>query len=93
MENLIISYDALKSATEDLQRLSTEITNTLQKIQNAYENQGKGWSSASSNQQSQKMVNYTDEANKIAKNIREVSEAIEKFKTMNQNIDENGTLS
>ena len=34
------------------------------------------------------MMDYAGEAQKIAKNINEVSEAVQKFKTTTQNIDE-----
>ena len=69
-----------------------KITATLNELNSIYEDQKSAWYSASSTRQSEKMMNYSEEAKKIAQNVKEVSEAIQKFKTATRNIDENGTL-
>lgn len=87
-ENKIESFQELEGALSNLSSLAEEITSTLNVTNTIFEEQKQGWYSANSNLQSQKMMNYADEATKIAKNVREVSGAIDKFKTATHNIDE-----
>jgi len=88
IENRIESFAELESALSNLTNLSEEITSTLNESQAIYEDQGQAWYSANSTTQSEKMMDYAEEAEKIAKNVRLVSEAIQKFKTTTKNIDE-----
>ena len=87
-ENRIESFSALESALNNLQQLSNEVSNTLNQVSSTYDTQQEGWASAKSTSQQNKMMDYASEAQKIAKNINEVSEAVQKFKTTTQNIDE-----
>lgn len=86
--NEIKSYSTLEQTTNDLEEISKRISSTLSKINNVYENQSLGYSSASSSRQSQSMMNYTDEAQKIAKNINSISNVVKGFKRTTQNVDE-----
>ena len=87
-DNRIESFSALESALNNLQQLSNEVSNTLNKTSSTYDTQQEGWSSAHSASQQNKMMDYAGEAQKIAKNINEVSEAVQKFKTTTKSIDE-----
>lgn len=87
-ENRIESFAELESALSNLENLSSEITNTLKETQSIYEEQGEAWHSANSTRESEKMINYAEEAEKIAKNVHTVSDAIQSFKTRTRNIDE-----
>ena len=71
-----------------MQQLSNEVSNTFNQVSSTYDTQQEGWASANSASQQNKMMDYAGEAQKIAKNINEVSEAVKKFKTTTQNIDE-----
>lgn len=86
--NEIKSYSKLEQTTTDLGEISSRISSTLGKINNVYENQSAGYSSASSTKQSQSMMNYTEEAQKIAKNINSIGNTVRSFKRTTQNIDE-----
>ena len=86
--NEIKSYSKLEQTTTDLGEISSRISSTLGKINKVYENQSVGYSSASSTKQSQSMMNYTDEAQKIAKNINSIGNTVRSFKRTTQNIDE-----
>lgn len=88
MENRIESFAELESAINNLKSLSQEITSTLNESSNVYSEQKEGWYSMTSRSESEKMMNYAEEAKKIAKNVNEVSEAIEKFKTSTIIVDE-----
>ena len=88
MENRIENFAELESALQNLQTLSQDITATLNETNSIYEEQKEGWYSATSRSESEKMMNYSEEAKKIAKNISEVSEAIQKFKINTQTEDE-----
>ena len=87
-EDKIETFAALETALTNLQNLSQEINTTFNESAAIYEGQGEAWYSANSTTESNKMVNYADEAIKIAKNVSEVSAAINKFKTTSRNIDE-----
>ncbi len=86
-ENRIESFSELEGALSNLQVLSDEITKTFNELNAIYESQGSAWHSANSTKESTKMVNYAEEATKIANNVRVVSDAITKFKTATHNID------
>ena len=88
MEDKIENFEELETALANLQNLSQEINTTFNESASIYETQGEAWYSANSTKESTKMVNYADEALKIAKNVREVSDTINKFKTTSRNIDE-----
>ena len=88
MENRIENFAELESALQNLQTLSQDITTTFNETNSIYEEQKEGWYSATSRSESEKMMNYSEEAKKIAKNISEVSEAIQKFKVNTQTEDE-----
>ena len=88
VENKIESFSELETALTNLTNLSGEIKTTLEETQSIYEDQDMAWHSANSAKQSEKMMDYAGEAEKIAKNIHEVSETIQKFKTSTRNIDE-----
>lgn len=87
-ENRIESFAALEGALNNLTQLSSEISQTFNQLQQAYESQDQGWASANSTTQLNKMMDYATESQKISKNISEVSEAVGKFKTATQSIDE-----
>ena len=87
-ENKIESFSELESALSNLQALSEEITGTFNEYLAIYESQQEAWRSVNSANESNKMVNYAEDAIKIAKNVREVSDAITKFKTTSHNIDQ-----
>lgn len=87
-DNRIESFSALEGALNNLQQLSNEVSNTFNQISSTYDTQQEGWASANSTSQQNKMMDYAGEAQKIAKNINEVSEAVQKFKTTTQSIDE-----
>ena len=88
VENKIESFAELESALSNLTSLSDEIKTTLNETQGIYEEQGQAWHSRNSTKESEKMMNYAEESEKIAKNVAEVSNAIQKFKTATHNIDE-----
>ena len=88
VENRIESFAELETAISNLSQLSDKITATLNETNAIYESQDEAWYSANSRKESSKMMNYSEEAQKIAKNVGEVSETVEKFKTKTRNIDE-----
>ena len=88
MENRIESLAKLEGALNNLMSLSQEITSTLNETNAIYDEQKDGWYSVTSRNEAEKMMNYSEEAKKIAKNISEVSEAIQRFKTSTRNEDE-----
>ena len=88
IENRIESFSELENALNNLSKLSEEINKTLKDTDQIYESQKEGWYSAKSTSEINKMTNYADEALKIAKNVSEVSDTIQKFKTATHNIDE-----
>ncbi len=88
IENRIESFSELENALSNLSNLSEEVASTLRESQSIYEDQGQAWYSANSTSESEKMMNYAEESEKIAKNVQEVSGAIQRFKTATQNIDE-----
>lgn len=87
-ENRIESFSELETALNNLTSLSQELKVTFGETQSIYEDQDAAWHSQNSMRQTEKMMNYSEEAEKIAKNINEVSEAIQRFKTQTHNIDE-----
>ena len=88
MENRIESFAELEGALNNLMSLSQEITSTLNETNAIYDEQKDGWYSVTSRNEAEKMMNYSEEAKKIAKNISEVSEAIQRFKTSTRTEDE-----
>lgn len=88
MENRIESFAELENALTNLTVLSDEIAEIFQESQRIYEEQKDGWYSANSMREAEKMVDYATEADKIAKNIRIVSDAIQMFKTKTKETDE-----
>ena len=88
MENRIENFAELEGAINNLKILSQEITSTFNEANRVYDEQKDGWYSMTSRQESQKMMDYTEESKKIAKNVNEVSEAIERFKTATRTVDE-----
>ncbi len=87
IENKIESFDELETALSNLRNLSEEVKGTLAETQRIYEEQDTAWHSVNSTKQSEKMMDYASESEKIAKNVNTVSEAIEKFRKATQNID------
>ena len=87
-ENRIESFSELESALTNLTSLAEEIKTTFAESQSIYEAQDEAWHSQNSSKQSEKMMNYAEESEKISKNVNSVSEAIQKFKTTTRNIDE-----
>ena len=87
-ENRIESFNELETALANLQSLAEEVNTTFNESASIYETQGEAWYSANSAREANKMVNYADEATKIGKNVSEVSDTINKFKTTSRNIDE-----
>ena len=88
IENRIENFAELESALNEMKLLSEEITGTFGEANQIYDEQKEGWYSITSKQESQKMMDYAEEAKKIAKNIAEVSEAVERFKTATRAADE-----
>ena len=82
------NYDRLRQSVNNLKELSQEINVTFGKTQRVYESQSSGWSSARSTQETNKMVNYTDEAKRIAKLIDEISDLINNYANVTQMINE-----
>ena len=78
MEDKIENFEELETALANLQNLSQEINTTFNESASIYETQGEAWYSA----------NSAREATKIGKNVSEVSDTINKFKTTSRNIDE-----
>ena len=87
-ENRIESFSALEQALNNMTQLASEISNTLKETSDIYDSQASGWASANSTSQQNKMMDYAGEPQKISKNIAEVSEAVQKFRTTTYNIDE-----
>ena len=88
VKNRIESFSELEGALANLTNLSGELKASLEETQSIYEDQDAAWHSANSSRQSEKMMDYAGESEKIAKNIHEVSETIQRFKTSTRNIDE-----
>ena len=88
MENRIENFAELEGALNNLKMLSQEVTSTFSESSRVYDEQKEGWYSQTSRSESEKMMDYAEEAKKIAKNVNEVSEAIEKFKTATRTADE-----
>lgn len=88
IENRIENFAELTNALDNLNNLSEEITKTLSKTQEIYENQSAGWYSHNSTRESETMINYAEESKIVAKNIREVSEKVKNFKNNSRSIDE-----
>ncbi len=88
IDNRIESFDELEGALNNLKTLSEEISKTFAESQIIYEEQDAAWHSANSTRQSEKMMDYAGEAEKIAKNVNVISDTIQKFKTTTRNIDE-----
>lgn len=82
------NYDKLRQSVSNLRSLSQEITSTLERTQQVYEQQSSGWSSARSTQESGKMVNYSEEAKRIAKLIDEISNLISGYANVTEMINE-----
>ena len=68
MENRIESFSELENALSNLAMLSQDITATLNETNNVYNDQKEGWYSATSRKETEKMMDYAEEAKKIAKN-------------------------
>ena len=88
MENKIENFAELETALANLKTLSDDVNQTFSEIGQAYDTQKEGWASATSRNQTEKMMDYSEESKKIAKNINEVSEAIQRFKTATRTEDE-----
>lgn len=88
MENRIENFAELEGALSSLRTLSDDINKTFGEANHVYDEQKEGWYSVTSRQESEKMMDYAEEAKKIAKNVAEVSEAIERFKTATRTVDE-----
>lgn len=86
--NRIESFSELSNALDNLTNLSEEMIKTLSKSQSIYEGQSAGWDSHNSTKESDTMINYSEESKTIAKNVRQVSDAVKNFKTGSYNIDE-----
>lgn len=89
-ENRIESFAELETALNNLLNLSSEITATLNETNAIFETQNEAWRSVNSTSQANKMQDYASESLKIAKNVQEVSETIQKFKTQTHDIDAQG---
>ena len=88
-ENKIESFVELEKALAIMSNeVSPRIQKTFEETQSIYDELHTGWSSANARSQSEKMMNYAEEAEKIAKNIREVSDTIQSFKRTAHSIDE-----
>lgn len=87
-ENRIESFEKLEGALKNLSDLSNTIQKTLTSLNGTYEEQGRGWSSSASSMQENKMVDYATESEKIAKNVNDVSEVVQKFKAQVEAINE-----
>ena len=68
-ENRIESFNELETALNNLMQLSNEISSTFSETSAIYDSQNEGWASANSTSQSNKMMDYAEEAQKISKNI------------------------
>ena len=88
MENRIESFTELEKALSIMSNeVSPRIKKTFENTQSIYDDLHTGWSSANARSQSEKMIDYASESEKIAKNIGEISETIQRFKTTTHNID------
>lgn len=89
IENKFKSFAQVEKAISIMKdEVAPRITKTFEETRGIYDELHTGWSSANARSQSEKMINYAEEAEKIAKNISEVSNAIERFKTTTHIINE-----
>lgn len=86
-ENRIVSFIELETALNNLSQLAEEIKSNLANLSAVHSDLSRGWGSANSQTQLKKMVDYQEEASKIAQNIAIISEAVQKFKTKTQQVD------